>query len=162
MTEFYQALENTAFSTWVRESGSMWAYPLILTFHSIGMGMLVGFNWALDLRILGVAPQVPLMSMERYLPWAWWGFWLNAVSGVVLTIADASTKMISWVFGVKMGLIVIAVYVLIQIKRQVFVKHASNGKVLAAASLALWAMAITAGRLMAYIGPVSGLKDISN
>jgi hypothetical protein len=126
------------------------------------MGMLVGFNWALDLRLLGVAPQVPLMSMERYLPWAWYGFWINAISGVVLTFADATTKMTSWVFGVKMGLIVIAVLVLLQIKKQVFVKHTSNGKVLAAVSIALWACAITAGRLMAYIGPVSGLKDVSN
>ncbi len=162
MNELYQAMENTGFATWIRESGSIWAYPIVLTLHSIGMGMLVGFNWAIDLRLLGVAPQVPLTSMERYLPWAWWGFWINAVSGVILTFADATTKMTSWVFGVKMSLIVCAVLVLIEIKKRVFVKHLSNGKVLAALSLALWACAITAGRLMAYIGPVSGLKDVSN
>jgi hypothetical protein len=162
MNEIYQSMENTGFATWIRESGSIWAYPIVLTLHAIGMGMLVGINWALDLRLLGVAPEVPLMSMERYLPWAWYGFWLNAISGVVLTFADATTKMTSWVFGVKMGLIVIAVLVLLQIKKQVFVKHTSNGKVLAAVSIALWAFAITAGRLMAYIGPVSGLKNVSN
>jgi hypothetical protein len=162
MNEIYQAMENTGFATWIRESGSIWAYPIVLSLHAIGMGMLVGFNWALDLRLLGVAPQVPLMSMERYLPWAWYGFWLNAISGVVLTFADATTKMTSWVFGVKMSLIVVAVIVLIQIKKQVFVKHTSNGKVLAAVSIALWLCAITAGRLMAYLGPVSGLKDVSN
>jgi hypothetical protein len=162
MGDIYQAMENTGFAFWVRESGSLWSYPLILSFHAIGMGMLVGFNWALDLRLLGVAPQVPLMAMERYLPWAWWGFWLNAISGVILTFADATTKMTSWVFGVKMSLIVLAVIVLIQIKKQVFVKHTSDGKVLAAISIALWAFAITAGRLMAYIGPVSGLKGVTN
>jgi hypothetical protein len=61
-----------------------------------------------------------------------------------------------------MSLIVLAVIVLIQIKKQVFVKHTSDGKVLAAISIALWAFAITAGRLMAYIGPVSGLKGVTN
>jgi hypothetical protein len=162
MYEIYQWMENTGFATWIRESGSIWAYPIVLSFHAIGMGMLVGFNWALDLRLLGVAPQVPLMSMERYIPWAWWGFWLNASSGVVLTFADATTKMTSWVFGVKMSLIVIAVIVLIQIKKQVFVNKTSNGKALAGLSIALWLCAITAGRLMAYLGPVSGLKDVSN
>ncbi len=162
MNEIYQAMENTGFATWIRESGSIWAYPIVLSLHAIGMGMLVGFNWALDLRLLGVAPQVPLMSMERYIPWAWYGFWINAISGVVLTFADATTKMTSWVFGVKMGLILIAVIVLMQIKKKVFINHTSNGKMLAALSLALWAFAITAGRLMAYIGPVSGLKGVSN
>src|ERR1019366_685685 len=117
MYEYYQAMENTGFAFWARESGSLWSYPLILSFHAIGMGMLVGFNWALDLRLLGVAPGVPLMAMERYIPWAWWGFWLNAISGVILTFADATTKMTSWVFGVKMSLIVLAVIVLIQIKK---------------------------------------------
>jgi hypothetical protein len=162
MNELYQSMENTGFATWIRESGSIWAYPIVLSLHAIGMGMLVGFNWALDLRLLGVAPQVPVQSMERYLPWAWYGFWVNAISGVVLTFADATTKMTSWVFGVKMGLIVLAVVVLMQIKKQVFVKHTSNGKMLAAVSIALWACAITAGRLMAYLGPVSGLKGVSN
>jgi len=155
-------MENTQFATWIRESGSIWAYPIVLSFHAIGMGMLVGFNWALDLRLLGVAPEVPVMSMERYLPWAWWGFWLNATSGIILTFADATTKMTSWVFGVKMSLIVIAVCVLLQIKKQVFVKQTSDGKALAAFSIVLWVLAITAGRLMAYLGPVSGLKDVSN
>ena len=70
--------------------------------------------------------------------------------------------MTSWVFGVKMSLIVLAVIVLMQIKKQVFVKHSSDGKALAAVSIALWALAITAGRLMAYLGPVSGLQGVSN
>jgi hypothetical protein len=46
MIEFYNWLEQTHFSIWVRESGSIWAYPLVLTMHTCGMGILVGFNWA--------------------------------------------------------------------------------------------------------------------
>jgi len=157
MYEFYQALENTGFSTWIRESGSIWAYPIVLTLHTIGLGMLVGFNWAVDLRLLGVATQIPIASMERFFPWMWMGFWINACSGVVLTIADATTKMTSWVFGVKLALIAVAIIVLIQIHKQVFVKKTSDGKALAVASIVLWVLATTAGRLMAYIGPVSGL-----
>jgi hypothetical protein len=162
MNEIYMWMESTGFATWIRESGSMWAYPIVLSLHAIGLSMLVGFNWALDLRLLGVASEVPLVGMERYLPWAWWGFWINAVSGIVLTFADATTKMTSWVFGVKMSLIVLAVIVLMQIKKQVFVNKTSNGKLLAVASLVLWAGAIAAGRLMGYLGPVSGLKGVSN
>jgi hypothetical protein len=157
MYEFYQALENTGFSTWIRESGSIWAYPIVLTLHTVGLGIIVGFNWAVDLRLLGVASQIPIQSMERFFPWMWTGFWINAGSGVILTIADATTKMTSWVFGVKMALIAVAIVVLMQIHRRVFVQKTSNGKVLAAVSILLWVLATTAGRLMAYIGPVSGL-----
>jgi alkylation response protein AidB-like acyl-CoA dehydrogenase len=53
-------LESTALSTWVRESGSLWAYPMVLTAHTVGMSLLVGANAVIDLRLLGVAPRVPL------------------------------------------------------------------------------------------------------
>jgi hypothetical protein len=47
------AIENTAFGIWVRESGSMWSYPMIITFHAWGMAMLAGLSAVIDLRILG-------------------------------------------------------------------------------------------------------------
>lgn len=165
MVEFFRWLEQTGFSVWIRESGSIWAYPLVLTLHTCGMGVLVGFNWAVDLRLLGFATQIPVAAMERFFPVMWAGFWVNTATGVVLLIADASTKMTSWVFGVKMVFIVIAMIVLQKIHRRVFLTPdhdqaavATSGKHLAALSIVAWALSITAGRLMAYLGPVSGLK----
>jgi hypothetical protein len=38
----------------------------------------------------------------------------------------------------------------------------AKAKVLAWASLACWFGAIVAGRLLAYVGPVSGLQGVSN
>jgi hypothetical protein len=38
----------------------------------------------------------------------------------------------------------------------------SSAKVLAWASLVCWLGAITAGRLLAYLGPVAGLGNINN
>lgn len=158
MVEFFRALENTQFSIWIRESGSIWAYPIVLSLHTIGLGMLVGFNWVVDFRLLGFASDaIPLKSMERFFPWMWWGFWINAASGLVLTFADAATKLTSWVFGVKMVLIALAVAVLVQLRRRVFVQGTSDGKALAVVSIGLWVSATLMGRLMAYIGPVSGL-----
>ena len=140
MLDFFQALESTGFSTWIRESGSIWAYPIVLTLHTIGLGMLVGFNWAVDLRLLGVGEAIPVQSMERFFPWMWWGFWINAASGIVLTIADATTKMTSWVFGVKLALIACAIIAIIflAIVVRVFVRLLDEEdafKLLAAAGL---------------------------
>ena len=36
MYEFYSWVESTAFSTWIRESGSLWSYPIVLTLHTMG------------------------------------------------------------------------------------------------------------------------------
>ena len=54
-------------STWVREPGSVWAYRTVLAAHTVGMSLLVGANAALDLRLLGVAPQVPLAAASLLL-----------------------------------------------------------------------------------------------
>ena len=163
--EFFKWLEQTGFSIWIRESGSIWAYPLVLTMHTCGMGVLVGFNWAVDLRLLGFAPKIPIMSLDRFFPVMYVGFWVNAITGIVLLVADASTKMTSWVFGVKMLFIVLAMIVLQRIRYRVFhdlgpdkVTPQAGGKLLASLSIAFWLLSITAGRLMAYLGPVSGLK----
>jgi hypothetical protein len=36
------------------------------------------------------------------------GFWINALSGFALLVADASTMMVSWIFRVKMAAIALA------------------------------------------------------
>jgi len=163
MFEFYTWVESWEFSTWIRESGSLWAYPIVLTLHTVGLGLLVGFNWALDFRLLGFAPGVPRSSMSRFFPVMWLGFWINLVSGLILLAADATTKMTSWVFGVKMLFVILGVVVLRIIQKSVFTDAhldgagARPGRALAVISVVCWVLAITAGRLTAYLGPQVGL-----
>jgi hypothetical protein len=166
--EFLAWLESTAFATWVRESSSIFAYPGILFLHTVGLGFLVGTNLAVDLRLLGFAQDMPLAPMESFYRVMWAGFWINAASGTALLIADATTKLTNPVFYIKMACVALAVTNMALIRRRVF--HApvmdqriiSTGKILAAASIVLWAGAITAGRLMAYLGPVSGAPGLIN
>ena len=80
-------------------------------------------------------------------------------------VADATTKLANPVFYVKMGFIALAVINIFMLRKRVFRDPLldkrpvpMNGKVLALTSLTLWIGSITAGRLMAYLGPVSGLK----
>jgi hypothetical protein len=159
--DFYYWIESLPFSSWLRESGSLWSYPIVLTLHTIGLGVLVGFNLAVNLRLLGVASEVPISSMRRFFSVMWWGFWINLLSGVVLLMADATTKMTSWVFGVKMLFVVLGVIVLRRIQVAVFDPSPAaieqRGRMLAILSLVCWVMATTAGRMMAYLGPQVGL-----
>jgi hypothetical protein len=46
MRPFLIWLESTDFSTWVRESPSLFAFPAILSCHTIGMGLVAGTNAA--------------------------------------------------------------------------------------------------------------------
>jgi hypothetical protein len=162
--DFLLWLEQTGFSIWVRESGSLLAFPGILLVHTYGMALVVGIVAAIDLRILGFAPALPLTPLAKFLPLFWAAFWINAITGTILLVADAATKMTNPDFGVKMVFIALAVVTQLMIQKRVLRDPKAdkgplprNAKLLAIASLACWLGAITAGRLLAYVGPVSGL-----
>ena len=77
---------------------------------------------------------------------------------------DASTKLRNPDFYAKMVFIAIALVILRMTQKRVFRDPGvdngpfpSNAKTLAVMSLFFWTAAITAGRLLAYVGPVSGL-----
>jgi len=53
MQELFATIEGSNVSTWLRESNTIWAYPLVLTLHTVGLALLVGANTTLDLRLLG-------------------------------------------------------------------------------------------------------------
>jgi hypothetical protein len=164
--DLLRAIEASNFSTWVRESGSIWSYPTIIFFHSVGLAIIVGLSTAIDLRVLGFAPGVPVAPMEKLFPIMWAGFWVNAVSGLFLTMADAPAMLTSWLFLLKMAIIGLALVTMASLKRELFRRPTSGGvmsgaaKALALTSLVLWTGAITAGRLTAYLGPSAEIKGI--
>jgi hypothetical protein len=163
MMGFLSWLEQLPFSVWVLQSGSIWAYPTILTVHTVGMGIVAGLTAVIALRLLGMAPATPIKPLERLLPIVWWSFGINALTGTILLIADATTKLTNLDFYVKMIFIFVGVWVLRAMRTKVFadpqldrVPVSNTAKGLAWVSLLSWAGAITAGRLLAYLGPVSG------
>ena len=147
-------IEGTALATWTRESPSIWAYPTILTLHTIGLGIVVGSSAVVDLRLLGFARRIPLSSLLPLFRIIWWAFALNTVTGVVLFMADATTRSVQIVFYIKLSLIALALVTTIKAKRILDNPEPglqSQGRRIAVLSLLLWTGAITAGRLMAYL-----------
>jgi hypothetical protein len=149
-------LESSALSEWVVGSESMFAFPGILALHAIGMGFAAGLAAVIDLRILGVAPGVPLVTFRRYLPILWAGFWLNAVSGVLLLVGYPTKALTNPVFYLKLLLIAVAMTLLVRIVRLIdsgdttLPDVARSLRRLAIVSLVCWSGAITAGRFLAY------------
>ena len=143
MNAFFIWLEATGISTWVRESPSLLAFPMILSLHALGMGLVAGLNAVIALRILGVARAVPFPEMRRFLPAMWFGFWMNAISGVLLLLAYPTKALTNPVFYLKLILIALALTSSIKALPR-------ESKLWASLSLAGWTGAITAGRLLAY------------
>jgi hypothetical protein len=149
-------LESSALSEWVVGSESMLAFPGILALHAIGMAFAAGLAAVLDLRILGVARGVPLAAFRRYLPVLWAGFWLNAVSGVLLLVGYPTKALTNPVFYFKLLLIGVAMALLVRIVRLIdggdttVPDVARSLRRLAIVSLVCWTGAITAGRFLAY------------
>ena len=169
MIEFLNTIEQTSFSIWVRESSSIWAFPTLLVVHTIGMAIVAGCSAMTSLVLLGFWPNMPIRPLERLYPLMWIGFWVNTVSGTVLLIGDAATKMTNWDFYVKMAFVFAGVWLLTRTRKQIFADPQldrgplpASAKTLAWASLICWFCAITAGRLLAYVGPVSGLSGVTN
>jgi hypothetical protein len=152
-------LEGSAMAVWTRESTSIWAYPTVLTLHTVGLGVLVGANAVIDFTLLGCAPRLPMPSLAPLYRFMWGGFAINAVTGVMLFASDATAKARQPVFYLKLTLIGLALVVTAVIRRTVERGPAlrgadagtGQGRRLAALSLLLWAGAVTAGRLMAYL-----------
>ena len=151
------SLEGSAFSMWLLGSNSIWAYPTVLTLHTFGMMVLVGAAAMIDLRLLGFGRGIPLGSMTTLFRVIWGGLALNAVTGTMLFVADATKRGTSVIFLVKMLLIAVGVVTIVMIKRNLYsgngepVAVTGTVKLLAVTSLLAWSAAITVGRLLAYV-----------
>jgi hypothetical protein len=152
-------IENTPPAKWIRESPSLFAFAGILLMHTVGMALVVGVNAGIDLRILGLARDLPLAPLAKFFPVLWFGFFINAFTGVLLLYADLSTKLINPDFWVKLVFIALALITLKRLRRSVFSDPQidskplpADAKLLAFASLVFWIGAVTAGRLLAYVG----------
>jgi hypothetical protein len=161
MIRFFMYIENLDFSQWVHNAPTIWAFPMILFVHTLGMSIVAGGSAMLDLMVLGFWPAVPMKPFGRMFPVLYVGFGVNAVTGLMMLMGDATAKMTTPDFYLKMVLVFAGLFVLIRMRRQVFndprldeVPLSGNAKMLAWVSLGCWFGAIIAGRLLAYIKPL--------
>ena len=158
MMETLVWLENSGLGTWVRESPSLFAYSGLISLHAFGLAFAAGVSAAIALRILGVAPGLPLAPMEKLFPVVWIAFWLNAVSGALLVTSTATKDLTNPVFFTKMAFVLLAITSVRLVKHQAFGDPAGlkagpapqKARILAGAMLACWTGAIVAGRLVEY------------
>ena len=143
-------IEQSGVATWIREGGVLYGYPLILFLHTFGLSTLVGLSSAINLRLLGFAPGIPLASLDRVFWLMWTGLAVTAATGILLFVSDATRHASNPAFLMKLIFVALAVTVLALTWTRVF-RGPHSGRIMAVVSLACWFGALTAGRLMAYI-----------
>src|SRR5882672_5259760 len=101
-------LEQTSVGAGVRES--LWLFPAIETVHLFGIILLVGSTVAFDLRLLGFALREHSVSRlaSRLLPWAWIGFAVQVLTGLLLFASEATKCYGNPAFRIKMLLLGLA------------------------------------------------------
>ena len=62
-----------------------WAWPLNEIVHFIGIILLIGIVGMYDLRLMGVAKEIPVAALTRLLPWAVFGFICTTTTGLLFT-----------------------------------------------------------------------------
>lgn len=150
-------LEETPLALWVGES--LWAYPFLLSLHVVGLAILAGVFIMLDMRLLGSFSGIRIDSLLPTVRFAWIGFVLNAISGVLLFTSQASYFITNRPFLIKISMIFIGVILAAIIQRKLRDARDASGawaitggtKTIAAVSLTMWVGAIITGRLIAYL-----------
>src|SRR5437868_11055362 len=89
---FFTWLQDTPFAHWVASDPSLLAYPTILPLHTVGMAIVVGTCVVMDLRLLGIATDVPLAALTGAPRLVWTGFTINAATGIALFTSDAEHR----------------------------------------------------------------------
>ena len=155
--DFLLWFEGLALFTWVREAPTVWGYPTILTLHTVGMSVLVGTSAVLSMRIFGVGGAIPLAPLRGLFGVVWVSWLVSFVTGALLFGADATNRGTQVVFIVKLLVVAGGTASVVLVKRHGYGPSADQGAVSRIArrsallSLLAWVVAITAGRLLAYV-----------
>jgi hypothetical protein len=157
-------VEQLSYSTWVRESNSLWAFPMFLFAHTLGMSIVAGGAAMISMAVLGLWPNTSLRPLDRLYPYMMVGFALNAFTGISIFMKDATVYSRNLDLYVKLLFIAAGMILLFRIRRTVLRSPdvdtqplPAAARMLAWATLFCWLGAIVTGRLIAYVGPVAGL-----
>ena len=156
---FFEWLENTPGSVGIRES--IWTYPIIETTHVLSLCLFLGMVVMLDLRLVGVTlRRVPVSQVAgRLLPWAFAGFVLMVISGVLLFYSSPVRASQNIFFRIKLVMLLLAGLNALIFHTTIFRRVAEwdldpvapfKARAAGVFSLLMWTGVVVAGRMIAY------------
>mgnify|MGYP003351335902 FL=1 len=153
------ALESSGLSLRIRES--LYLFPVLESFHALGLTLVFGTIAVIDLRLLGLASTRRPFSVlaADTLKWTWMAFALTVLTGALMFITNATVYFHNVLFQSKMALIALS-----GVNMQVFELTARrsvktwdrdasappSGKIVATVSLLFWMSVIVLGRWVGF------------
>lgn len=141
---------------------SSWGWPVVESLHFIGLSLLVGGVVLFDLRVLGVARQLPTLALHHLVRFGVAGFVLNVVTGFMFVSSVPDQYLYNPAFQSKLLFMALA-----GVNMLLFYRFAWRGVVAgvatgrigqvaragAAVSLLCWIGVIVCGRLITFYRP---------
>lgn len=130
-----------------------WLYPALEVVHIIGIGLLLGSLVLVELRLLGLAPLLPLAPLARFgLTLTLVGFGIAAASGSLMFLSQPAELSGNRAFLLKLGLLSAAgANALAFHWRGGLEKMDRLARLQTLGSLGLWIAVIICGRWIAYV-----------
>ena len=158
--DFLQQLQDSTLG--VALSESIYMYPVVEGLHLISLVFSFGLILLTDLRLIGFfLPQVPVSELLNKLrPWLLSGFVVTFITGFLLVFVNGPTLVNTWVFPLKLSLIVFAGLNAIWFEYK-FGRNAAQwneqtqppkgAKIAGWISLTTWSLVVICGRLIPYL-----------
>ncbi len=160
MKQFAKWLSTTFLSVLIQRHNS-WVIPTIQTIHIVGIGVVLGSVFMIDLRVLGWAgmDQTLRQTTTRFGPWLTAALYVQLATGVLMVIGEPVRELVTFSFWLKM--VFVAVGTLIAAIFQITLRNHEQKwegtlvnrrsiKCLAVLTFLIWVCIIILGRLIAY------------
>ena len=136
-----------------------WMWPTCETLHFIGLSLLMGVAFLVDLRVLGVVKGVSFASLHRLLPWAALGFGVNVITGMLFFVGIPGQYIHNTTFYWKMALVMLAglnavYFTLLEEPWALGPKEDAplTAKIAAASAMLLWVGVMYCGSMLPFLG----------
>lgn len=141
---------------------SAWGWPTVESLHFIGLSLLLGTVGIFDLRVLGVAPAIPLRALHRLIPFGVAGYFINVCTGIMFVTSVPDQYIYNPAFQSKLlcmagaGINMLLFYRIAYTDLMVAEPSGlalKKARLFALISLICWLGVITGGRLITFYRP---------
>lgn len=151
---YFEWCGKTWLGTSVRDT--VWAFPVIETFHLLALAVLLGTVLIVNLRVFGLGERYgPADQIARQLErWMLVSLVVLIASGIPMAFSEPAKCFESASFPIKMGLILLGIASQFTIQRRwVMSGNASRGraKLAAVLSITIWTLVGVAGKGIPYV-----------
>ena len=138
-----------------------WLWPACETLHFAGLALLLGVAGMFDLRLLGFMKRVPISVVKEFMPWAFVGFTVNLLTGMIFVISEPAQYFGNPTWWIKVTFLIMSglnalIFETGFGRRAAAIPPGEDTpialKVIGGVSLVSWLGVLGAGRMLPFLG----------